>query len=157
MSKETAQSGDGLQPDLQDSHENGVNAPVGPGQFPLGNTKSLTTGTRSLRSGPELFPERAALLLERERAIVADLGGEAEVSTAKREIVTRLVQASAIADSLAEDFIAHGVLTGKGRARRSVATWLSVIDRVHRLSQAVGLERKQKTVDLAQALAGQQQ
>ena len=59
-----------------------------------------------------------------ERRFCRRLRGEAEVSTAKRELVTRLVQARAIADSLASDFIEHGVLTGKGRARRPVAAYL---------------------------------
>lgn len=129
----------------------GVNAPDG--QFAQGNTTALTTGARSPRSGPELFPQRAALLLEREQAILSDLGGEAQVSTTRRELVTRFVQASAIADSLADDFITHGVLTAKGRARRSVATYLSVLDRLHRFAGVIGLERQTRRVPtLADAL-----
>ena len=156
MSKETAQDGDGLQPDLQDGHGNGLNGRELSWSVRSGNTASWRPGDRSQRSGPELFPERAGILLERERAIVTDLGGEAEVSTAKRELVTRLVQASAIADSLAVGLHRARRPDGQGPRPPFRGDDLSVLDRIHRLAHAVGLERKPKTVDLAHALTEHQ-
>lgn len=48
----------------------------------------LASGARSARSGPELYPEAATALREREAAIVADLGPIENVSTTRRELVT---------------------------------------------------------------------
>jgi hypothetical protein len=62
------------------------------------------------------------------------------------ELVGRFLQASVIADHLGANIVRHGVLTTKGRTRAAVTTYLQVLDRLHRLSTAIGLERRQKPV-----------
>ena len=98
-------------------------------------------------SRPSYLPERAEPLREREREILADLGGDSEVPAVVRELVTRFVQASAISDSLAMNVVTQGVLTGKGRTRASVTTFLQVLDRLQRLASTIGLERRAKPAE----------
>jgi hypothetical protein len=130
-------------------------APVGGrgprGRFGLGNTDSLKDGSRSRRRAAELFVEAAAALVEQEQSILQDLGGPAEVSETRTVLVRRFVQAGAIADSLARDFISHGVTTAAGRTRRSVGTYLAVLDRLHRLAGAIGLERRTRNLSALSA------
>jgi hypothetical protein len=114
------------------------------GRFAPGNTASLTHGQRSERAGAELIPHLAALLAEKEAAIVADLGGAEQLSAIRRELVARFIQSSAIADSLAVNIAAHGVLTAKGRTRAAVTLYLQVLDRQIKLATSIGLERRQK-------------
>jgi len=116
------------------------------GRFTAGNVASLKHGQRSEREGAELMPSLAAVLAEKESAIVADLGGAAHVSEIRRELVTRFIQSSAIADSLAVNIGAHGVLTAKGRTRAAVSLYLQVLDRQIKLASAIGLGRQTKPV-----------
>jgi hypothetical protein len=88
---------------------------------------------------------------ERQSSIVADLGED--LSTVKQDVVARYLEASLVADYLFDNVVKHGVLTGKGRTRAAVATYLQVLDRVVRLAQLLGLERQQRRVDVAQAFA----
>ena len=119
-----------------------------------GNKLTLASGARSVRSGAELFPEAAIVLREREAAILADLGGAENVSTTRAELVTRFVQASAIADSLGDQIVRGGVTSAKGRPRAAVSLYLSVLDRLTRMASAIGLERQQKrAASLAEVLA----
>lgn len=110
------------------------------------NTLTVRDGARSSRSGAELYPALADMLCEREAAIFSDLGGAEEVSTTKRELIVRFVQASAIADQLAGQIVQGGVTSAKGRPRAAVSLYLQVIDRVHRLAVAIGLERQSRPV-----------
>ncbi len=114
------------------------------GRFAPGNRARLKHGRRSQRAAAELFREHAQPLREREAEILRDLGGEAGASAVRRELVTRFVQASAIADSLAANIVIGGVSTAKGRTRAATTTFLAVLDRIQRLAQTIGLERRAK-------------
>lgn len=123
-----------------------------------GNRLTLRDGARSARSGADLFPEAAAALRERETAILGDLGGADSVSEVKRELVTRFVQAAAIADSLGQQLASGGVTSAKGRPRAAVSLYLSVLDRLTRLAGSIGLERQQKpAASLADVLAAHEE
>jgi len=147
---DSALNGDGLQGGSQPSAPNARDGRDGGGRFLPGNIAALRHGARSQRPGAELYPEAAAALRATEDAILSELGGAGVVSTTRRELVTQFVRATAVAEVLAQDFIAHGVVTSKGHTRRSVATWLQVIDRAHRLAGAIGLERQAKPVGFAE-------
>jgi len=152
----TAESGPGVDVESRIALDAPNGDRDGRGRFADGNRVSLKTGTRSRRSALERYPAAAAALRAKEAAIVADLGGPDTVSTTRRELVTRFVEASAVADSLASDFIAHGVTTIGGRTRRSVSTYLATLDRLHRLAGAIGLERQSKRVtSLADLMAAE--
>jgi hypothetical protein len=116
------------------------------GRFAPGHRVSLRDGSQSARSAYELAPAIAEQIAEKERGIVADLGGGDNIATVRRELITRFLQASVIADDLGANIVAHGVLTTKGRTRAAVTTYLQVLDRLHRLATAIGLERRPKPV-----------
>jgi hypothetical protein len=120
------------------------------GQFAPGHTISLKHGARSSRTISRLFAERAAPLREREQQITADLGGD--VSAVTQELIGRFVQTSAVADSLSAHLVHHGVVTSAGRIRPAVNTFLAAVDRLQRLGQTLGLDRRQKRLDPLEAV-----
>ena len=106
-----------------------------------------------MRAGLPDMAEYAPVLREKEAALVADLGGEANLAVTKRELTTRFIEASAILTFLGGNILKFGVLTTKGRQRAAVGTYLQVLDRVTRLALTLGLNRQAKQVtDLARAL-----
>ena len=62
----------------------------------------------------------------------------------KQDIVGRYLQASLIADYLADNIAREGVLSTKGRQRAAVNTFLSVVNTLHKLAGSIGLERRMK-------------
>ena len=130
------------------------------GRFVAGNTARLVHGARSRKVMLAGLPEQAqirALLAEREAAIVADLGGAGNLSTIKREVITRFLQTSVVADFLGSNIVKHGVLTTKGKTRAAVTTYLQVVDRLTRLALTLGLERQAKRVPSIEEFLRQRQ
>ena len=124
------------------------------------NTISLIHGANSKRVMHAGLPEQAevrAMLREKEAAIVADLGGAGNLSTIKREVVTRFLQTSVVADFLGSNIVKHGVLTTKGKTRAAVTTYLQVVDRLTRLALTLGLERQTKQVPTVEDFLRQRQ
>jgi hypothetical protein len=119
-----------------------------PGRFVAGHPgPALKHGRYSKLVRQGALPEQqeaVAAMQERRAAIVADLG--ADLSQVKQDVVGRYLEASLVADYLFNNVQQHGVLTGKGRTRAAVATYLQVLDRVVRLGQLLGLERRSKQV-----------
>ena len=140
--------------------ESGPNGRRANGTFAPGNTASLIHGARSPRvanaslDGQELL--RASLQLTA-AGIVADLGGTAELTHVRRELVTRFTETSAIASYLSENILANGVLTTKGKTRAAVSTYLQVVDRLHRLAHAIGLDRRTKPTSTLDAFLAQRE
>jgi hypothetical protein len=123
------------------------------GRFTGGNSFALVHGGRSRQVAAGQLPEQVdalAVLADREAAIVNELGGPEAISQIRRDLVTRYLETSTIADYLAANILANGVLTTKGRTRAAVTVYLQVIDRLHRLGVSIGLERRPKP---AQSLA----
>jgi hypothetical protein len=115
-----------------------------------GNRAHLIHGQRSgLVARGLLLPSGASLPHEREAAVLADLG---DLSTIQRGLVRRLVHAELIAEWLEGNLIAEGVMTTKGRTRASVATYLSVVDRLSRLASVLGLERRPRQLGTIDAV-----
>ena len=61
-----------------------------------------------------------------------------------------------VADYLFDRIAKFGPLTGKGYTRAALTNWLAVVDRLHRSAMAIGLERRIKRLDLAQAFVEQE-
>lgn len=121
------------------------------GRWALGHTAgNLKHGGFSRRAQAALYAEKAAPLREREAQIVTDLGGDVSAVTA--ELIGRFVQTSAVADSLSTHLVRHGVVTSAGRIRPAVNTFLAAVDRLQRLGQTLGLERRRKRVDPLEAV-----
>ncbi|MBA3887603.1 MAG: hypothetical protein H0X67_18005 [Acidobacteria bacterium] len=131
----------------QELPTNGRNA----GQFRAGEPgPRLRFGHRSKLVAAGQLPEQAealAALAETHAAIVNELGGPQAISTVRRDLITRYLQTSLIADYLSEHILAHGVMTTKGRTRAAVNTFLLVTDRQLRLAVAIGLERREKPTE----------
>jgi hypothetical protein len=66
-----------------------------------------------------------------------------------RDLVSRGLRLHVILDTLEKRIEREGVSTGKGRTRASVTLYLSVLDRLMKIYQQLGLERRQKPVSLA--------
>jgi hypothetical protein len=78
--------------------------------------------------------------------LIADLGGEAELSALKKQYVKMLAQSVCVRDLFIRDLQARGLLTLKGKMRSTVEGLFKAIDRTDKLAQRIGLERKLKKV-----------
>jgi hypothetical protein len=88
-----------------------------------------------------------AELKTRYEELLADQGDAAFL---RRDGIKRAAQLTIIADTLAEDLVRRGLITPKGQQRAALNAYLSVIDRLTRLSATLGLDRRTKPVtDLA--------
>jgi hypothetical protein len=117
------------------------------GRFAVGHPgPRLRSGTRSRLIRQGQWPDRDVrdVLRERQDAILTDLGGADETSTVKRTLVSRFVEASALAEWLGDNILSNGVMTTKGRTRAAVSTYLHVLDRLVTLSKAIGVDRRPK-------------
>jgi hypothetical protein len=114
------------------------------GQVTTGNTVAIRHGLYSsqLLNAPDV----AAWHAEQVSAITADLGGEVELSSLARASVREVARLEVILAALGEDLLRTGVLTGKGKSRSATTVYLHVLDRFTRLSQALGLARKPKSL-----------
>lgn len=140
--------------------ESGPNGRRADGTFTAGNTASLVHGGRSPRVASASLPGQELLreaLQATAAGIAADLGGTAELTHVRRELVTRFTETSAIASYLSENILANGVLTTKGKTRAAVSTYLQVVDRLQRLANAIGLERKAKPTGTLDAFLAQRE
>ncbi len=123
------------------------------GTFAQGNLVALRHGARSEQVKVAALPEQAemrAALAARRHEIEADLGGT--VSRLSSDMVGRYIELSVVADYLGGRLIADGPLTTKGRQRASLTAYLAVVDRLHRVATALGLERRQKPVNPLEAI-----
>ncbi len=126
------------------------------GTFARGNTASVTHGGRSRQVQAAQCPEqreRRQHLAEKRTAIVADLGGEATLSRLQLDLVDRYLELDTVAAWLGGTLVAEGPLTAKGRSRAALSAYLTVVDRLQRVSTALGLARRQKSVSLDHYLA----
>jgi hypothetical protein len=115
------------------------------GRFTGGNRAAMTHGMRSHQAaGGALLPPGAPTLAERADAIRADLGDE--LSAIKGSLLGRHVMLAVLAEHLEGHLLGLGVLTAKGRTRAALNAYLSVLDRLTRSAQILGLERKPKRV-----------
>jgi hypothetical protein len=118
--------------------------------FALANQEARLSGLRA-RHHPAELREAAEDLVA---GIVADKGGESELSTLQRAYIGRLGDVEITLRILATDIATNGLLTPGGRPREVYDKFLAGLDRFDRLGQRIGLERHAKRVDLARALSG---
>ena len=90
------------------------------------------------------FSARASLL--------TDLGGEDTLSQLQIDLVDRYLELDVIATWLGGNLLAEGPLTAKGRSRAALSAYLTVLDRVQRVSSALALARRPRAVSLNQYL-----
>ena len=68
-------------------------------------------------------------------------------------LIDRYPELDTVASWLGGNLVAEGPLAAKGRTRAALSAYVTVVDRVHRVSSALGLARRQKAVTLGQYLA----
>lgn len=121
------------------------------GRFVAGSPgPRLTHGLRSATLTE--VPELADKMRDIAQAIETELGGVENLTTLKRVAVKEASRLSLIVDSLGDDLLTRGVLTGKGRTRAALQAYGMAFDRLQRLMALLTLERKAVEVrDLAAA------
>ena len=115
----------------------------------------MTHGGRRLAlSGPQ-HGLQAARRDEIREGLVADLGGESELSTAKRVVVDRLAESVLLAEVFFAYLRQAGPMTERGRTRAVTSAYFSAADRVARLAGQLGLERRARPVPTATEILGE--
>lgn len=127
------------------------------GRFLAGNTRSIGAGLYSHRFQDALIPGQEALraaIAEKRIEWITDLGGDP--SFAQQDLVRRGLRLHVILDTLEENMEREGVMTTKGHTRAAVTLYLSVLDRLMKIYQQLGLERKQKRIESFAAAIAQE-
>ncbi len=116
------------------------------------NTVALIHGGRSLaaRSGTALDPAEYVAIRD---AVLDDLGGEAEVSTAMYELVCLFAAACVLCKVMWRHIEATGPLTKVGRKRACVDLYLAASTRADRLAKQIGTDRRAVRATLAEVMA----
>lgn len=114
------------------------------GTFGEGNTAAMKHGLTSLQLLDH--PDIRAWHQARVEAIVADLGGEAELSALQQGLVREVARLEVVVAALGDDLLEHGAITGKGATRAATNVWLAGLDRYARLAGQLGLSRRTKQV-----------
>ena len=115
-----------------------------------GNVGALVHGLRSPRAQQALLPGQEGLrgvLAEQRRELLDDLGGEQAASAVTRDTVDRYLRLGVLASTLEDRIEREGMVTGKGRTRAAVTLYLSIVDRMTRLAQQLGFDRRPKVIE----------
>ena len=120
------------------------------GRFAPGNQVARQTGMFARQQPAELVEALDAFTA----AIVADLGGPAELTELERGYVGRLRSLELRARLLDADLEEHGLLTPSGGVRRAHREFLDTVRTWDQMAQRLGTRRRAKRVDLARALSG---
>lgn len=110
------------------------------GRLLPGHAVNLRHGRRAPRlwaAGP-----LAAALAEREAAVVADLGGEPNLSAIERPLAREYARLSLLVEAAGERLTRDGLETTKGRARAAASLYGALLDRQTRLAAMLGLARR---------------
>jgi len=105
------------------------------------NEGALTHGGRRLQTGNGSRLDEVNRTSIRD-AVLADLGGESEVSTVLYELCEDFAAACVLRNLAWAHIAAVGPLTLKGRRRAVVSLYLEASGRAERLASRIGLERK---------------
>jgi hypothetical protein len=112
-------------------------------RFLSGNQAAVTTGLRSRQRAIEVRAEAEALMA----GIIADRGGEADLSTLQRALIQQLGSLAVMLRLLVDD-IAENDLLSPGRApRRVYEAYLAGLATFDRLAQRIGLQRTARSVN----------
>ena len=118
------------------------------GRFLPGNQVARQSGVFAVHQPPELLESADAFAAQ----VVADLGGEHELSALERAYVAKLRDLEVTQQLLMADIAHRGLVTPAGGVRRPFAAFLSAIDRFDRLAQRLGLSRRARQVPSAHEL-----
>jgi len=117
------------------------------------NTGAVTHGVRryELRG---ILPEHAQQHVDAFHAgALSDRGGEANVSTIESGYIRRLAQLEGSLELLGDDIARRGVMTERGRPRAAFAAFLKTLETWDRFATRLGLERRQRHLDVHTRMA----
>jgi hypothetical protein len=114
------------------------------GAIQAGNTLAVKSGVFS-RVAPAHLRQSADEMLA---GLIADLGGEENLTTLQRGYCHKLRDLEIIARGLASDLANRGLVTAGGKSRSSLDRYLAVLRCWDGLAQRLGLERRARDVGL---------
>jgi hypothetical protein len=88
--------------------------------------------------------------------VIADRGGESELSTLEHSYIEKLGDIDVTIRLLTRDIATNGLLMPSGRVRDVYDKLLAGLAAFDRYAQRIGLERRAKHIDLAAAFAAQE-
>jgi hypothetical protein len=118
--------------------------------FVAGNQEARVLGLQARQHPAELRLTAEELMA----GVIADRGGDAELSTLERAYIRRLGDVEITHQILVQDIAQNGLHKPSGNVRDVYDKFLAGLDRFDRLAQRVGISRRAKRVDLARALSG---
>ncbi len=119
------------------------------GRFASGNCVALRHGGRSRQVQAGALEEQAEALLalnEARAQIVADLGGDGELSQMQRDLIASYLRIGLIEDYAYQSIERGGVFTAHGKQRAVVPTLMKAIAQRHDLAKTLGLQRRTKRI-----------
>ena len=124
------------------------------GRWLRGNSGAVKSGAyrAGLRAGgipSELLLEMTAF----REAVSADRGGLEQMTEIERGYTRRLVELETFCRLLVGDIQARGIVTKAGRVRNSYTLFLSTCDRWDRIAGKLGMDRREKRLNVAERLA----
>ncbi len=116
---------------------------------PKGNENALTTGAHYLLAHKKPHPRYQWLVEAMERfqgAIIADLGGETEISAMEMGIIRDVALAEGIVQLLARNVLRRGLAKATGEIRGPVQLLATFMGKKREGLMALGLKRRAKEV-----------
>lgn len=118
------------------------------GHLLVGNQTRRVHGVRSFETTGRVPNDVAQTVAEFRAGVIADRGGESELSTLDAAYIRRLSEVETVARLLAADLASRGLTTPKGRVRSTFTRWMECLDRWDRLAQRVGTDRRARVASL---------
>ena len=119
------------------------------GAIKKGETRALKHGRYSKQAQLALLPgqeEIRAVLASRRERLTDDQGGTQDMSQILEDTIDRYQRLWVLASTLEARMEKEGVLTGKGKTRAAVTLYLGIVDRLSKLAQQIGFDRKARQV-----------
>jgi hypothetical protein len=116
------------------------------GHFVPGNGARRLHGVDGFRTRGTLPDVLRQTVDEFRQAIIADRGGDAELSTLEHGYARRIGEVEAVLRLLASDLAKRGLFTPRGRVRNTYGRWLEGLAAWDRLAQRIGTARRSRTV-----------
>jgi hypothetical protein len=112
------------------------------GHFIAGNTARRLHGVRAFETTGRLPDVLRQTVEEFRESVIADCGGQSDLSTLEAAYVRRLSEAETVSRLLAADLATRGLFTPKGRVRNTFQRWTEAVSLWDRLAQRVGVGRR---------------
>jgi hypothetical protein len=129
-------------------------------RFQKGNTAALKHGLRSKRAQLGLLPgqeDLRAMLSSRRQRLHDEEGGTPDMKLLLEDWLERYQRVWILATTLESRIEQEGIVTGKGRTRATVTLYLSLVDRLNKMAERLGFERKAKQVPSLEAFLQQRE